>query len=339
MLQFSVIVPVYNVENYIGRCIDSILEQTFVCFELILVDDGSTDRSLEICNHYASIDKRIKLIHQENRGVSAARNVGLYKAAGKYIVFVDGDDVVEKTFLYCMAQIDEKIDLVIGGSKQISIQGKVDVVRQYNSETMLYLTRENILQMIENHSIDYVWAKRYRTEIIKRKTIFFDESLDLGEDTYFVACYLNECKSVQYIETIAYHYFKYSHNTLSSFNSNSILRSAKANRKISDVLEKKIGKISDTEIWEKRIYNDFSYNIFHILKNKSWRDIEKYQYLKSIFGLEEFKAFSKNLNLYMNKESKIIRSIISTKSPLIVLIFWRLLEMKNTLKSRNVEKM
>lgn len=338
MPQFSVIVPVYNVEKYIGRCIESILEQTFGDFELILVDDGSSDRSFEVCNQYLLKDKRIKMIHQENKGVSAARNTGLKEATGKYIVFVDGDDTIERFFLYCLAQVDDNVDLVICGNKQISTKGKVSAVRQYEPEVILELTRENILQMIDNHSIDYIWAKRYKMDIIRQRNLFFDESLNLGEDTYFVACYLNESQSVQYIEKVVYQYYKYSHETLSSLNVNFNQRLSEANQKISDILEKKYGKISDAEIWKKKIYSDYPYIIFYILKNEKWGNIKKYQFLKSIFVLKEFEGFLKELNVYMNKESKIIQNIISTRSPLIVLFFWRLVEIKNEMRCRKTVK-
>lgn len=97
--KISVIVPVYNVEKYLSLCIDSILSQTFTDFELLLVDDGCTDKSGEICDGYAKTDARIKVFHTENRGVSAARNLGIKEASADWICFVDSDDWVEKKFL------------------------------------------------------------------------------------------------------------------------------------------------------------------------------------------------------------------------------------------------
>ncbi len=99
MPEISVIVPVYNVEKYLRPCIDSILAQTFTDFELILVDDGSPDRCGEICDEYEQIDKRIRVIHQENGGLSAARNAGLDVMSGEYVTFIDSDDLVDKRFL------------------------------------------------------------------------------------------------------------------------------------------------------------------------------------------------------------------------------------------------
>lgn len=110
----SVIVPVYNVEKYLNECIDSILAQTYTDFELILVDDGATDRCPEICDEYAKKDKRIQVIHQENSGLSVARNTGLDAANGEYITFVDSDDVVSKIYLERLLQtlLAEQADIV-----------------------------------------------------------------------------------------------------------------------------------------------------------------------------------------------------------------------------------
>ena len=99
MAEVSIIVPVYQVEKYIRQCVDSILGQTFTDFELILVDDGSTDRSGEICDEYAGMDERVKVIHQKNCGVASARNDGMSRANGCYLCFVDADDWIEETMI------------------------------------------------------------------------------------------------------------------------------------------------------------------------------------------------------------------------------------------------
>ena len=113
MPKISVIVPIYNAENFLERCIDSLLAQTIEDFELILVNDGSTDSSKRICERYKSKDKRIILINQQNSGPSASRNSGLNIAKGEFICFVDADDYVGKEYLSCMLnKIDEETDLI-----------------------------------------------------------------------------------------------------------------------------------------------------------------------------------------------------------------------------------
>ena len=115
MPQVSVIVPVYNTEKYLAQCVDSILAQTLRDIEVILVDDGSTDNSPAICDSYKSRDERIKVIHQQNKGLSAARNAGIRIASGKYIAFVDSDDFVDCKMYECMLHLaeSENVPLVI----------------------------------------------------------------------------------------------------------------------------------------------------------------------------------------------------------------------------------
>ena len=108
MAEVSIIVPVYQVENYIRQCVDSILAQTFTDFELILVDDGSKDQSGQICDEYAEMDKRVKVIHQKNSGAASARNNGIGHANGRYLCFVDADDWIEDTMIAkCVSQMKE----------------------------------------------------------------------------------------------------------------------------------------------------------------------------------------------------------------------------------------
>ena len=103
----SVIIPVYNTEKYLGRCINSVLSSTYKNFEILLIDDGSNDRSLEICRNYGNRDCRIRVFTQENQGASAARNRGIEESCGEWIVFVDSDDVISCDFLEIVADIRE----------------------------------------------------------------------------------------------------------------------------------------------------------------------------------------------------------------------------------------
>lgn len=106
----SIIVPVYNVDTFLKKCVDSILSQSYKNFELILVDDGSTDNSGNICDYYASIDKRVRVIHKINGGVGAARNTGMSIAKGKYITFIDSDDYVEPEYLSAFFRVPIKTE-------------------------------------------------------------------------------------------------------------------------------------------------------------------------------------------------------------------------------------
>lgn len=109
----TIIVPVYNVDKYLKRCIDSILCQTFCDWKLLLIDDGSTDKSASICDEYVKLDTRIKVVHKKNEGVSTARNLGIKLAKGKYITFIDSDDWIEKDFLEIIVSEKEKMNVPI----------------------------------------------------------------------------------------------------------------------------------------------------------------------------------------------------------------------------------
>ena len=123
----SIIVPIYNSEKYIERCIKSILNQTYKNFELILINDGSTDKSIDILNKYKKIDKRISIIDKKNEGVAKTRNLGIQKAKGKYVMFIDNDDFINKNYVETYYKIikEKKLDIVIGGYERVNSKGKV----------------------------------------------------------------------------------------------------------------------------------------------------------------------------------------------------------------------
>lgn len=178
----SVIIPVYNVKQYIERCIDSILNQTYKNIEIIIVDDGSTDGCDEICNMYAEKDKRIKVVHIKNSGVSNARNVGLRLAKGKYITFVDADDYIAKTYIEEMYKLcrEEQCDIgIIGIIENNELTKKTSTSGE---STNMLLTAEDALKEMLNEKYYYgsVWGKIYKTNIWKNT--YFNENTEIGED-------------------------------------------------------------------------------------------------------------------------------------------------------------
>lgn len=148
MPELSIIVPVYKVEKYLPKCIDSILAQTFTDFELILIDDGSPDRCGEVCDAYAARDSRIRVIHQKNQGVSAARNAGLDVACGTYLGFVDSDDWIEPEMYETMIATakEKQVDVVVCGITDISEDGSV--LNQYLLSENRYSNSEDLLSVL-----------------------------------------------------------------------------------------------------------------------------------------------------------------------------------------------
>ena len=188
MPTISIIVPVYNTEQYLSRCIDSVLNQSFTNFELLLIDDGSTDNSSAICDAYTEKDDRIRVFHKENGGASSARNLGLDNAQGEWVVFVDSDDAVGDLYLEHLMSDDS--DLVIIGLRLFS-EGfehkEVPCAAKYVSMKEMSMNW-NLPEM--NYLYCYPIAKRYRRDIITENSIRFDEDLFYQEDLYFVLSYM-----------------------------------------------------------------------------------------------------------------------------------------------------
>lgn len=174
--KISVIVPVYNVEKYLSRCIDSILAQTFTDFELLLIDDGSKDKSGNICDEYAKKDSRIRVFHKENGGVSSARNLGLDNAEGEWILFVDADDWIEQDYFPSHLLKDNCWDIIQvprnGGSnfhKYVK-----DVVCKNRFEVIKFLHKDFYYEC---------WGRFIRKRVLG--TTRFDETIKIGEDMIF----------------------------------------------------------------------------------------------------------------------------------------------------------
>lgn len=193
MAEISIIVPVYNVEKYIRRCIDSLITQTFKSIEILLIDDGSKDNSGAICDEYALKDDRVKAIHKKNGGVSSARNVGLDNATGTYIMFCDPDDYVDPTWcekMYSSVNADE-VCFCVCGFNRVNIENEKIIgtsIPSYPKETLSI--DEALLFLYQTGLFRPVWNDIFSNQIIRENFLRFDESLTRNEDTAFVLDYL-----------------------------------------------------------------------------------------------------------------------------------------------------
>lgn len=206
MPKFSVIIPVYNVEKYLDRCISSVTKQTYKEFEIILINDGSKDNSGTICDEYAKKDKRIKVIHQENAGVSTARNVGIKNAFGDYIIFVDSDDFIEINMLEKLNNIIEKnqVDCVIYNLNNIIDSGFI-------AEEELI---DCMIKLIKSEIVNSPCNKVYKRNIIEEYNIQFDKKIEIGEDLLFNIIYLSKIKNIYFLNCKLYNYIKENNNSL-----------------------------------------------------------------------------------------------------------------------------
>lgn len=216
----SVIVPVYNCEKYITRCVESILKQSYSDYEIILVNDGSTDSSGDICDKLKSRDSRIHVIHKVNGGVSSARNAGLKNAQGDYIAFIDADDWVEPDYLEALIEpmlYDQDLDIVIMPSIDEELSRMVVSHQEFSGEKKYFREDEAILALLgqDINGIWAVWSKLYRKRLFL--TLTFNELLCYGEDLVINIDLFLKALKIFYLPIRAYHYF---HGNLESINNN-----------------------------------------------------------------------------------------------------------------------
>lgn len=198
----SVIIPVYNVEPYIAECIESIQNQTYINLEIILVDDGSTDNSVDICDQYAAYDERIKVIHQENAGVSAARNTGIEAATGEYISFVDSDDYIGPTLYEDMLKVLKEHDLDIIEFTAFRDKGG-EIIEGCNDGSLEIFNRDEALKMAMHDCFVAVWSQLYKRSAID------DVRFPVGrkfEDTAVSYRFIANTKRVGHINRCYYYY-------------------------------------------------------------------------------------------------------------------------------------
>ena len=191
----SVIVPVYNAQEYLSKCIESILNQTMKDFELILINDGSKDKSPKICDEYSLKDGRIKVIHKINEGVSIARNAGISISRGKYIVFCDSDDYVEDDWCYEMYKeiINNNRNMVMTGIAIHNIRKKKNIINKLNVTSKANISivkKKDFFILYKKQLISSPCNKMYIAKIIKDNNIRFEKRLSLGEDLLFNLEYL-----------------------------------------------------------------------------------------------------------------------------------------------------
>ena len=319
MPKISVIVPVYNVEKYLRRCIGCLLKQTFSDYELILVDDGSTDKSGTICDEYEKKDSRIRVIHQENSGAAIARNTGLEKATGDFIMFCDSDDIVSEFWiehLLCNLSDNELIMPLCGICNSASDLGKKEC--DYNKKI---LEKNELISSAEWHKLGYLVNTVFSSIVIKQFNLRFrtqKDKADYNEDLLFVVSYLTQVDKVCYNG-----YFDYGY----------IIHSDSFSRQISTELyfEKYAEKY---DIWldfvnryglEKDISivsDNYLYYFFIALT----QELKSYQSFKKILLSDQVRMCVNN-STCKNENPRIIK-LIKEKRPLKLWLYLNLSKMK-----------
>lgn len=222
----SIIVPIYNIECYLGTCIESIIKQTYTNLEIILVDDGSPDRCSEICDLYAKKDSRIRVIHKSNGGLVSARKAGLAAATGIYVGYVDGDDWIGPGFievLYCAIQ---NADMSVAGQSRDLFNTNSYIINnmpagRYEGEDLTVL-QQNMLSCGDFFKLGittYVWNKLFKREKLIKHQNAVDNQITIGEDAAVVYPYIMECTAIQIINNCEYHYCQREGSMLKKSNS------------------------------------------------------------------------------------------------------------------------
>ena len=207
MPKISVIVPVYNVEQYLPKCIESILKQTFSNFELLLIDDGTPDHSGAICDRYAQTDNRVRVFHKENGGVSSARNLGLKEAKGEWVIFVDSDDWIEHKSFEILSSffLENSLDFIQFGYKRIASKDNSEIL--YNKTFSIITNKEDYFS--SNSFSHAICGNLMKHEIITKYNISFTDGIKYCEDQEFVLKYLLVSKKFIVLPDILYNYYNH----------------------------------------------------------------------------------------------------------------------------------
>ncbi|SHO48783.1 glycosyltransferase family 2 protein [Anaerocolumna xylanovorans] len=259
MPKLSIIIPMYNAEDYIGKCLDSIRNLTFQDYEVICVDDGSADRTLSVCKRYQSQDKRLHIVSSFHSGVSKARNIGIGESRGEYIAFIDSDDYIEDSMYEDMiCQLDiTKADVAVsdfyidtGMESRIRKNERV-VLPVFDGKQLLKYAFERE----HYHGITaWLWNKVFRKSIIiKDEPIQFEENLEIGEDVVFIVKFALRTYKAIHVEKAFYHHVNRENSLSKEYNSKKYNDRLLAYKMAIQIL-KENGITEETAIWLKRFY-------------------------------------------------------------------------------------
>ena len=302
----SIIIPIYNSEQYLEQCLMSIKNQTYPFYEVLMINDGSTDESISICEKYTK-DKRFKLIDKENTGVSNSRNIGIKSAQGDFIAFVDSDDWCSTNYLETAIKNMEKCDLLCFG-----------YLKSYKNinKQIIISSKENISsQILDANSIGgYLWNKIFKKEIIQKYHIKFNEKIHYCEDLVFVKDYIDKIRKVNYINIPLYYYRMRKTSVSSNFYSEKSIS-------ILNAIEVLMSKYKNSkELYEKLII-DYIVNYYKLKK-----------YINPSYKIN-YKILKKEKQIIKNMSKKeYLKFIIIKKTPYLTFLFRHY---KDKIKKRN----
>lgn len=305
----SIIVPIYNAEKFLARCIESLTKQTYQSLEIILINDGSKDNSLAICNDFKKKDKRIVVIDQENSGVGKTRNKGIAVAKGKYIVFVDSDDYANANLVEELVKkaSEDNSDYVLGG---ISLIKDGSTIGGALLEDKVLNVKEYVESVLLKKTINYVcgapYSKLFRTDVIRKHNINFDEKLTYAEDFLFNINYLQFASKISTTSAVLYNYILFNNNSLTNINYDKSL--------FEDFLKSRLYVYKNYEEILEKINPDLDKKLIHqllvefVLNSANYACIKNNKkdaknYIKSMVDDEYISMRIKNANMSSKKEN------------------------------------
>lgn len=331
-MEFSIIVPIYNSEKYISKCIQSVLNQDFKDFELILINDGSTDKTQAICENYSKSDERITLINKKNGGVSTARNRGLKISKGKYIVFIDSDDYVQTTLLSDVKAANDEYDADVY-LHSIDTKEIESLLGLNNSRDKYILIDEEKISsimpiLIKRRLINPPWNKMYSSKIIKENDILFNEGLSISEDALFNYQYFSNLKKMLIIKKNLYNYYDYNPVSLTHiYNPEKYEMMIQVNNELQCLVKHNMNFSACLNaanyIRIKAIYS----SLFDLINNDEVKEYEKNLLYNKIFQTNEKFSF-KEIDEF---SFKILALVINSKNKNLLKIFSKLVFLLNNI--------
>lgn len=305
----SVIIPVYNAEKVVARCVESLIGGTYPNIEIILIDDYSKDNSFLICQQLAEVYSNIRVIHNVcNRGVSYSRNVGLQYATGKYLCFVDSDDWVEKAYIRTLYESVEALNVNFG------ICGFINHDEVHNHSTTFFKCTESesceaiqlensMIELFHGRLLQQLWNKIFRSDVIKSKEVTFDETLSMGEDFRFVLDYLSALEDIRTVllPDCLYHYIRDSdHSLMSTLGADTIVESIKNIDHMIDILKVDMQSKQELLLQERKSKAmEYAYIVSH---NKQLSKKAKLEQIRMIEDVSNCKLLRSSVMLLIKEK-------------------------------------
>ena len=328
-LKVSILIPVYNSEKFLSACIESTMKQTYKNLEIIIINDGSTDNSYKICEHYTKQDKRIIVKHNKNQGVSKSRNEAIARSSGKYIIFLDSDDYLLPNMVEKMVSLmeTESLDLGVCGYNRIQINDKkIKTSTAINYGNNLIKNKESLYDdfypFIDQRHFHKIWSKIYSSSIIKENNVYFPEDMNIGEDFIFNLCYIQHTKSCGFIEEAYYNYVSGYDSLSNKYDPCTFATRKKILQHLEFFYER-------NNLEKKPIYFQYvkaAYAHFIMLQHKNCTLSTK-QKIESIMDVLNDSEVNSSIQKTESKRKyqKILMNILGKKNPYIILIFSKIL--------------